>query len=107
MNKDFARIEAFLERIAAALERRSPPTDTGAAMAEAAADVFVWGAEEARLMPVAQVAALPLTLLKGIENARDTPYGNTRRFAAGLPANNALLVVRLGMGKGSLSKACH
>ena len=107
MSKDFARIEAFLERIAAALERRSPPTESGAAMAEAAADVFVWETEEARLMPVAQVAALPLALLKGIENARDTLYENTRRFAAGLPANNALLWGARGMGKSSLVKAVH
>src|SRR5712672_3442733 len=38
MTKEFARIEAFLERIAAALERRSPPTDTRADMAPATAD---------------------------------------------------------------------
>ena len=107
MSKDFARIEAFLERIAAALERRSPPTESGAEMAEAAADVFVWEAEDARLMPVAQVAALPLALLKGIDNARDTLYENTRRFAAGLPANNALLWGARGMGKSSLVKAVH
>ena len=107
MSKEFARIEAFLERIAAALERRSPPTDTGADMAPATADVFVWETEDARLMPVAQVAALPLALLKGIENARDTLYENTRRFAAGLPANNALLWGARGMGKSSLVKAVH
>ena len=107
MSKDFAKIEAFLERIAAALERRSPPTDTRADMAPAAADVFVWEAEDARLMPVTQVAALPLALLKGIENARDTLYENTKRFAAGLPANNALLWGARGMGKSSLVKAVH
>jgi uncharacterized protein len=106
MSNDFVRIEEFLERIAAALERRSPRPESGAAMAEAA-DVFVWEAEEARLMPVAQVAALPLALLKGIENARDTLYENTRRFAAGLPANNALLWGARGMGKSSLVKAVH
>ncbi|HYK80353.1 MAG TPA: ATP-binding protein [Micropepsaceae bacterium] len=106
MSKDFARIEELLERIAGALERRNPRAESGAAMAEAA-DVFVWEAEEARLMPVAQVAALPLALLKGIENARDTLYENTRRFAAGLPANNALLWGARGMGKSSLVKAVH
>jgi len=107
MSKDFARIEEFLERIAAALERRSPRTESGADMAPASADVFVWEAEDARLMPVAQVAALPLVLLKGIDNARDTLYENTRRFAAGLPANNALLWGARGMGKSSLVKAVH
>src|SRR6195256_5588293 len=107
MSKESARIEAFLERIAAALERRSPRAGTGADMAPATADVFVWEAEDARLMPVAQVAALPLTLLKGIDGARDTLYENTRRFAAGLPANNALLWGARGMGKSSLVKAVH
>ena len=107
MSKDFARIEEFLERIAAALERRSPRTESGADMAPASADVFVWEAEDARLMPVAHVAALPLVLLKGIDNARDTLYENTRRFAAGLPANNALLWGARGMGKSSLVKAVH
>ena len=107
MSKDFARIEEFLERIAAALERRSPRTESGADMAPASTDVFVWEAEDARLMPVAQMAALPLVLLKGIDNARDTLYENTRRFAAGLPANNALLWGARGMGKSSLVKAVH
>ena len=107
MSKDFARIEDLLERIAAALERRSPRPDDGADMASGPADVFVWEAEEARLMPVDQVAALPLTLLKGIDNSRDTLFENTRRFAAGLPANNALLWGARGMGKSSLVKAVH
>jgi predicted AAA+ superfamily ATPase len=107
MSKEFARIEEFLARIAAALERRSPHPQPVADMAPATADVFVWEAEDARLMPVAQVAALPLTLLKGIDGARDTLYENTRRFAAGLPANNALLWGARGMGKSSLVKAVH
>ena len=58
---------------------------------EAPADAFVWEAEDRDLLPVAKVAALPLDLLKGIDFARDTLLENTRRFAAGLPANNALL----------------
>ena len=39
--------------------------------------------------------------------ARDTLYENTRRFAALLPANNALLWGARGMGKSSLVKAVH
>jgi predicted AAA+ superfamily ATPase len=53
------------------------------------------------------VAGLPLTLLKGIDNARDTLLENTRRFAEGLPANNALLWGARGIGKSSLVKAVH
>src|SRR5258708_39635611 len=107
MSKDFAKIEDLLERIASALERRSPHPEAGAALAPAGADGFVWEAEEARLMPVSQGAALPLALLKGIDNSRDTLYENTRRFAAGLPANTALLWAARGMATSSLVTAVH
>jgi predicted AAA+ superfamily ATPase len=50
---------------------------------------------------------LPLSLLKGIDGARDTLLANTERFARGLPANNALLWGARGMGKSSLVKAVH
>jgi predicted AAA+ superfamily ATPase len=48
---------------------------------------------------------VPLPLLKGIDRSRDTLLENTRRFAVGLPANNALLWGARGMGKSSLVKA--
>jgi len=107
MNEDFRKIEGLLERIAAALERQGPGSVENSETILAGSDAFVWEADGAQLMPVAQVAALPLGLLKGIENARDTLYENTRRFAAGLPANNALLWGARGMGKSSLVKAVH
>ena len=50
---------------------------------------------------------LDLALLKGIDGVRDTLLDNTRRFARGLPANNALLWGARGMGKSSLIKAVH
>jgi predicted AAA+ superfamily ATPase len=50
---------------------------------------------------------VPLSLLKGIDGARDTLLANTKRFARGLPANNALLWGARGMGKSSLVKAVH
>ena len=53
------------------------------------------------------MASLPLTLLKGVDAARDTLHENTRRFSDGLPANNALLWGARGMGKSSLVKAVH
>ena len=46
-----------------------------------------------------------LSLLKGIDLTRDQLLENTRRFAKGLPANNALLWGARGMGKSSLVKA--
>src|SRR6185503_14042852 len=45
--------------------------------------------------------------LKGVDAQRDTLLSNTRRFADGLPANNALLWGARGMGKSSLVKAAH
>ncbi len=70
-------------------------------------DAFVWEAAQGKLFAISKVASLPLTLLKGIEAARETLMENTRRFADGLPANNALLWGARGMGKSSLVKALH
>lgn len=53
------------------------------------------------------MAHIPLLLLKGVDQARDTLLENTRRFADGLPANNTLLWGARGMGKSSLVKAAH
>ena len=107
MTENFAKIEKLLERIAAALERHGSGSEEDWDVILGGSDAFVWEAENAQLMPVAQVAALPIKLLKGIDNARDLLYENTRRFAAGLPANNALLWGARGMGKSSLVKAVH
>ncbi|MBV9990269.1 MAG: ATP-binding protein [Alphaproteobacteria bacterium] len=68
---------------------------------------FVWEPAQDGLVPVERVARLPLGLLVGVDAARDTLLENTRRFAAGLPANNALLWGARGMGKSSLVKAAH
>ena len=48
-----------------------------------------------------------MSLLVGINRSRDTLLENTRQFAKGLPANNALLWGARGMGKSSLVKAVH
>jgi hypothetical protein len=94
-----------LERLAAALERLSPP---GAELPDfSAADAWLWAAEPDRLVPVAKVSRVDLVLLVGIDRARDTLMENTLRFARGLPANNALLWGARGMGKSSLVKAAH
>ena len=50
---------------------------------------------------------LTCPLLVGIDRSRDTLLENTRQFAKGLPANNALLWGARGMGKSSLVKAVH
>ncbi|WP_341704539.1 ATP-binding protein [Ferrovibrio sp.] len=96
---------ALLERIAAALERLAPPV--APAWNEADADAFIWHAEPAPgwLEPVPVINAVPLDLLQGVDRVRDILMDNTRRFARGLPANNALLWGARGMGKSSLVKA--
>ena len=95
----------LLERIAAALERLAPAS--GIAADIAAADAFVWHPAPPSLQPVERVNRVSLPLLHGIDRARDTLLDNTRRFAEGLPANNALLWGARGMGKSSLVKAAH
>ncbi len=96
---------AQLARIADALERLAPPPP--APIDLGAADAFVWDAERERLSPVPKVSGVPLSLLRGIDLQCDILLDNTRRFAAGLPANNALLWGARGMGKSSLVKAVH
>lgn len=94
-----------MERVASAIERlgpsRPPPPDFKAA------DAFVFHAETGCFQPVAAVNRVPLPLLKGIDNNRDRLLENTKRFAQGYPANNALLWGARGMGKSSLIKAVH
>lgn len=93
-----------LLRIAAALERLSPPPQPAP---DFTAGAFIWHAEPDRLVAVPKVSKVDLSLLIGINRARDILLENTRHFAMGLPANNALLWGARGMGKSSLVKAIH
>src|SRR5262245_5631326 len=95
----------LLRNIAEALERLAPrrPPDSHLD----AADAFIWHADGSWLEPVAEVNRLDLGLLRGVDRARDILLDNTRRFSAGLPANNALLWGARGTGKSSLVKAVH
>jgi predicted AAA+ superfamily ATPase len=72
-----------------------------------AAEAFAWHPDGRRLVPVKRVNRVEMSLLKGIDRVRDMLLENTERFAAGLPANNALLWGARGMGKSSLVKASH
>lgn len=95
---------SLLARIADALERLAPAPPPPHLPD---GDAFVWEPAQGGLMRVPHVAHVDLTLLQGVENQRDTLLANTRRFADGLPANNALLWGARGMGKSSLVKAVH
>jgi predicted AAA+ superfamily ATPase len=98
-------LSGLFERIARAIERLGPRAPEKPDFA--ASDAFAWQAETGSFLAVARVNRLPLPLLRGIDFARDMLLENTRRFAAGLPANNALLWGARGMGKSSLVKAVH
>jgi predicted AAA+ superfamily ATPase len=95
----------LLLRIAEALDRLAPPAPPPPDLD--AADAFVWHAEDGRLEAVGDVHRVELGLLRGIDRVRDILIDNTRRFAEGLPANNALLWGARGTGKSSLVKAVH
>ena len=95
----------ILERIAEALERLAPSPPPPADVA--AHEAFVWRAHPPGLEAVAKVNRVDLPLLRGIDLTRDQLLENTRRFAKGYPANNALLWGARGMGKSSLVKAAH
>ncbi|SFP20118.1 hypothetical protein SAMN04488047_103244 [Tranquillimonas alkanivorans] len=94
-----------MERIAAALERMAPAPL--AAPDFDVADAFVWHVSPDRLVPVERVNRVDVSLLVGVNRARDILLENTRQFARGLPANNALLWGARGMGKSSLVKSVH
>jgi predicted AAA+ superfamily ATPase len=94
-----------LDRLVRLIERAVPPAPPAADVA--AADAFVWHAQEKTLEGIANVHRVALSLLKGIDRLRDILLDNTLRFARGLPANNVLLWGARGMGKSSLVKAVH
>jgi predicted AAA+ superfamily ATPase len=96
---------ALLERIAQALERLAPPPTAPTDLASA--DAFTWHAGRSRLEPIHQVSRVEIGLLQGIDRVSDILLTNTKQFAEGFPANNALLWGSRGMGKSSLVKAVH
>jgi predicted AAA+ superfamily ATPase len=96
-------LEEKLDRLIATIARLGPREPEATDLA--AADCFVWSAEDGRLEPIHRVNRVAITLIRGVDRVRDILADNTRRFAAGLPANNALLWGARGMGKSSLVKA--
>jgi uncharacterized protein len=103
MAKDLDK--ALLKRVAEALERLAPAPPKPANFAKH--EAFVWRSSPPGLDAVARINRVDLSLLKGIDLTRDQLLDNTRRFAKGLPANNALLWGARGMGKSSLVKAAQ
>lgn len=99
------RLVELATRIAEALERLAPPPPPPLDLGSA--EAFVWHPSPARLAPVARVSRVEMELLKGVERQKQILLDNTRRFAQGFPANNAMLWGARGMGKSSIVKAIH
>ena len=93
-----------LNRIAAALERLAPPPPGPVDLSASAA--FLWRPRAGGLCPVAP-AHHALDDLLGIDAHKAALLANTKRFAGGAPANNALLWGARGAGKSALVKAVH
>ncbi len=95
----------LFERLVQAIERLAPHRPVKPDFA--AGEAFIWQAKHRHFQPVHKINRVPLSLLKGIDMPLEQLLENTRRFAKGLPANNALLWGARGMGKSSLIKAVH
>jgi predicted AAA+ superfamily ATPase len=89
-------------RIAAALERLSPPP---AAADPAQGHWFVWSARGLGAVPPPRSNALGL--YAGVDAQKATLFENARRHAVGLPAHDVMLWGARGMGKSSLVRAVH
>ena len=99
------RLLEAAQRIADALDRLAPPPPPAPDLT--LADAFVWQPDGRALRAVARVSRVDLDLLQGVDSQKSQILENTTRFAAGLPANNAMLWGARGMGKSSLVKAVH
>jgi predicted AAA+ superfamily ATPase len=78
-----SKTNAFLQRIADALDRLAPPPPPVPDLA--AADAFVWQPDPAALIPVPHVSRVDIGLLQGVDRQKRLILENTLRFAAGLP----------------------
>ncbi|MEP3429360.1 MAG: ATP-binding protein [Roseibium sp.] len=102
---DIAALNTKLDTLIELISRAVPsdPVETD----WTAADAFVWAPNPGELNAVPKVNRVDITLLCAVGHVRDLLLDNTRRFAKGLSANNALLWGARGMGKSSLVKAAQ
>ena len=98
-----------LARIADALERLSPkPAQIpDFSYKNNKAKGYLWEGDTKSFTPVKEINYTELNLLIGIDDQKQKLLNNTKSFAKGLPANNALLWGARGMGKSSLIKSVH
>ena len=96
---------SILERIASALERLAPPDKKINNLDHS--EGFIFETKSGLIRPVENINRIPISLLQGIENQKQTLLNNTLNFSKNLSANNALLWGARGTGKSSLVKAVH
>ena len=96
---------SILERIANALERLAPPNKKINNLDHS--EGFIFESKSGLIRPVENINRIPISLLQGIENQKQTLLNNTLNFSNNLSANNALLWGARGTGKSSLVKAVH
>ena len=96
---------SILERIANALERLAPPSKKINNLDHS--EGFIFESKSGLIRPVENINRIPISLLQGIENQKETLLVNTLNFSNNLSANNALLWGARGTGKSSLVKAVH
>ncbi len=104
-NDSIVQLNAKMDALLVLVERAVPAKPLVSDLTTA--DAFVWNASKNWLQPVKKVNRVDMVLLQGIDQVRDILLDNTKRFANGLAANNALLWGARGMGKSSLVKAAH
>ena len=96
---------SILDRIANALERLAPPDKKINNLDHS--EGFIFESKSGLIRPVENINRIPISLLQGIENQKETLLNNTLNFSNNLSANNALLWGARGTGKSSLVKAVH
>jgi predicted AAA+ superfamily ATPase len=96
-----AELSQSLARIAAALDRLSPPPPAAADPAEHPA--YVW--HDGALTAARAFAPLALDMLTGIDAQKAALLGNSRRLADGHAAHDVLLWGARGTGKSALVKS--
>jgi len=99
------QITPLLMRMVDALERLAPAYHFPENLDQA--EGFIWEAQLRKLQKIEVIERLPLSCLQGIEHQKQQLLENSRAFAKGLRANNALLWGARGTGKSSLLKAVH
>ena len=101
-----AKILSLLERATKALEKISKLNNEHK-IKISEENGYLWSAQKFELIPIKNINAIDINLLKGIDHTKSILIENTSQFSDGYPANNVLLWGARGMGKSSLVKSVH